>query len=362
MLLKTGLMLGPDLSLLIAACRAAYGDGEVWVAAHSAIQWDQVAALAKRHRVQALCWHGLGEARPLVPDAVADELAQATRDTIGQGMRMAGEAGRLKQALDAAGIDLLFIKGATLGSLAYPQPFLKMAVDIDLVVGPDRLRDACVVLRSAGYHPIVPNRTEVEDIERWHQKSKESMWRHLDAGFQLDLHTRLADQPGLIPTIGINSPRQSVTVAPGVELPTLAPDELFAYLCVHGAWSAWFRLKWPCDLAALLHGKGHHEIERLYDRSLELGVGRASAQALLVAELIFGLSLSDRLRERLRADVANRWLAAIALRQLTAEREPLDRTLGTATIHLSQLVMVPGASNITAELARQVRSVLGAAQ
>jgi hypothetical protein len=57
------------------------------------------------------------------------------------------------------------------------------------------------------------------------------------------LHSRLADSPELIPAIGAGSPHQKVEVVPGIVLPTLAADELFPYLCVHGALSAWFGVK-----------------------------------------------------------------------------------------------------------------------
>jgi len=77
-------------------------------------------------------------------------------------------------------------------------------------------------------------------------------------------------------------------VAPGIRLPTLARDEQFAYLCVHGASSAWFRLKWISDLAGVLHGQSGEMIERLFERSQALGAERAAGQALLLADRLFG--------------------------------------------------------------------------
>ena len=46
-------------------------------------------------------------------------------------------------------------------------------------------------------------------------------------------------------------------------MPTLADEPLYAYLCVHGASSAWFRLKWIADLNALLAGRTAEEIAAL---------------------------------------------------------------------------------------------------
>ena len=118
-----------------------------------------------------------------------------------------------------------------------------------------------------------------------------------------------------------SSPQPSLCqVAKGIELPTLGKDELFAYLAVHGASSAWFRLKWITDFAALLHGESADEIERLYARSQQLGAGRAAAQALLLAEQIYGIGTGDRLHKRLRGDPVNRWLERIA--EQTTRRHP----------------------------------------
>jgi hypothetical protein len=145
-------------------------------------------------------------------------------------------------------------------------------------------------------------------------------------------------------------------------LPTLREEELFAYLCVHGASSAWFRLKWVSDLAALLSDKDSRQVERLHDRSQQLGAGRAAAQALLVADAVFGICLSNSFRDRLRTDPLNRWLAQVSMRRLTADREPLDQPLGTVGIHATQLVMIPGAANLASEIARQMRLVMGRAR
>src|SRR6202008_1164170 len=110
---------------------------------------------------------------------------------------------------------------------------------------------------------------------------------------------------------------QMVSITDGIALPTLANDELFAYLCVHGASSAWFRLKWVADLAAFLGGRSPEEIARLHDRAQEYGAGRAAAQALLLVEQIFSIEIGSGLRQQIADDSMNCWLVAVASRQLT---------------------------------------------
>jgi hypothetical protein len=210
------------------------------------------------------------------------------------------------------------------------------------------------VLEQLGFRLVVPLESSL--LERWHRQRKESVWRSSD-GLYLDLHSRLADSPRLIPAIDASSPQRPVEVAPRIALPTLAGDELFAYLCVHGASSAWFRLKWIADLAALLSHCGDEEIERLYECSQQLGAGRAAAQALLLAAATFGTAAASDLERRLAGKPVNRWLANAAWSQLVRDSEPTQVRLGTAAIHLTQLLLLPGAGFKLRELSRQFRDM-----
>jgi len=187
------------------------------------------------------------------------------------------------------------------------------------------------------------------------------VWSRPEERLHVELHTRLADNRRLIPAIGIESPRRQVEIAAGIALPTLAPDELFAYLCVHGASSLWFRLKWISDLAGLIDGLSAAEIDQLYARSQELGAGRAAGQALLLADRLFDSLRHSRLRDRLMTDAAVRRLAEAAFRQVAGRaepREPTARPFGTWRIHWTQLLLLPGASFTLGEAARQLRDAV----
>ena len=352
-----------ELQLIIASCRTNF-KGEVAVAVDrisEEIDWTRVLALSRRHRVQGLCWHGLAPIGPIMPAAIAEQLQRDASSVAETNLRIAAESARLLKLFRSENAALLFLKGLTLGALAYRDPFRKMGWDIDLLIAADRLAHAARLLRSAGYSPITPAASDDDALQRWHRSRKESVWHHADGGFDIDLHTRLADHPALLLNVGIQSPTRPVQVAKGIELPTLGKDELFAHLAVHGASSAWFRLKWITDFAALLHGESADEIERLYARSQQLGAGRAAAQALLLAEQIYGTGASDRLHKRLRGDPVNRWLERLAERQLAGIREPTERLLGTAAIHYSQPFLLPGWRFKASEVTRQLGDIVGAA-
>ncbi|HYD38273.1 MAG TPA: nucleotidyltransferase family protein, partial [Allosphingosinicella sp.] len=245
-----------------------------------------------------------------------------------------------------------------LGALVYGSVGPKMGWDIDLLVPPSAVEAAATVLEAAGYRLDLPSGPRArERLAAFHRHWKESVWKSADGALTVELHTRLADNPALLPEVGCDSPVRRVEVAKGRFLPTLGGDELFAYLSVHGASSAWFRLKWIADVAALLSSLPPAAIERLYRRSQQLGAGRAAGQALLLCERLFATPLPPALAAELAADRTNRWLLAVALRKLagrTLATELHDTRFGTVSIHLMQLALLPGLGFKLGELGRQL--------
>ena len=354
------LVISAEFRLLVECCSRAFttGDERRLDNLAVAVDWGRFVRLARFHRVQGLAWNALGSAETAVPDDVADALSADSREIAATNLRISAEAPALRVAFEGAGIPLLFVKGLTLAALAYPKPMLKMGWDIDLLVAEADVARAGEVLSKRGYRRTTPD--PARDLAKWHSRQKESIWARPDERLYVELHTRLADNRRLIPGVGIDSPRREVAVADGISLPTLAADELFAYLCVHGASSLWFRLKWITDLAALLSACPPDEIERLHEGSQELGAGRAAAQALLLADDLYGtLNGSDGLADRLERDRAGRRLAAAALKQLAGNadaREPTGSFLGTLAIHWTQLLLLAGPRFALGEAVRQLRA------
>ncbi|HEU0099009.1 MAG TPA: nucleotidyltransferase family protein [Allosphingosinicella sp.] len=349
-----------EFELVAACCRwppSPARDSAVLEAA-AGIDWDLAARIAARHRVEALVWNALRQAGAAVPAEAAAGFQAATARITRQNLMLTAESLRLAALLDEAGIRHLFVKGVSLGVLAYGSIGPKMGWDIDLLVPPEAIEAAARLLEGAGYRLASPRgRRGRERLALWHSHWKESVWAARDGRLTVELHSRLNDNPMLLPAVGPDSPSRSVEVAKGRHLLTLRGDELFAYLCIHGASSAWFRLKWIADVAALIGDCPPAEIERLYRRSQALGAGRAPAQALLLCERLFATPLPPALAEELRSDRVNRWLLAIAMRKLagrTLTAELDEKLLGTGTIHLMQFALLPGLKFKYAELRRQL--------
>ncbi|HEX8380682.1 MAG TPA: nucleotidyltransferase family protein [Allosphingosinicella sp.] len=353
--------LPPEFQLVAACCRwppSPARDEALAAAAAGGVDWALVLRIAERHRVEGLVWSALSRSAAPVPEDVGERLQAAAARIVRQNLVLTGESLRLTALLERAEVRHLFVKGVTLGVLAYGSIGPKMGWDIDLLVPLESVEAAAAALESAGYRLALPAGPRArERLGLWHRHWKESVWAKPDGNLTVELHSRLNDNPLLLPEIGSDSPRQQVEVSKGRSLATLRTDELFAYLCVHGASSAWFRLKWIADVGALLGSSPPAEIERLYRRSQALGAGRAPAQALLLCERLFATELPAALAAELRSDPVNRWLLAVSLRKLagrTITAELDEKLLGTGTIHLMQFALLPGLKFKFAELRRQL--------
>lgn len=352
-----------EFNLLVAACRRVFDPiARLEAVSPASVDWERFLRLARFHRAEGLAWSGLESAGLELPDSARETLRQLAQGVAARNLAMLAASADLLERFNRAGVPLLFVKGLPLGVLAYGSPWLKAAVDVDLLIDEARLQDAVAALRACGYRREGGRPEEIGALRAWHRLRKDSEWAKAGSTARVDLHTRLTDHRALIPTVGLASPRQLVEITPGCRLPTLSTDEMFAHLCVHGASSAWFRLKWITDLAALLHPMAPDEIARLQRRSQELGAGRAAGQALLLADTLFGtLNPCPELRVSLRADNHARRLCRSALRQLSGRPEPVEPTArlgGTLRIHLTQFLLLPGIGFKASELVRQARAAV----
>jgi hypothetical protein len=353
-----------EFDLAVHCCRLAFDPGAAAPAPGHVrnLDWERFYRLIRFHRVQGLVWQSISALDIAIPGEIARRIAEDAARIAASNREILAECQALADALTAREIEFLILKGLPLGVLAYGSPWFKAAVDVDLLIDDARLDDSLAVLRSCGFRREDDRPEDPRALRAWHRYRKDSEWFKPGSTARVDLHTRLTDNPALIPTLGLRSPRQCVDVTETCRLCTLSKDELFAHLCVHGASSAWFRLKWVTDLAALLSSRSGDQLRHLYCRSQELGAGRAAGQALLLADELYGtLGECADLRDRLEADRWTRWLYRQALRQLAGRDEPAEptaRRTGTLRIHMTQLLLLPGPAFKASEFVRQARAAL----
>lgn len=333
----------PREFILAAACaawpRSEHRADTIRRGAAEVGDWGRFYRVVLRHRIAGLAYDGMTAARIALPSDVVAALRAEAGALARQSLVMAAEATRLHRALADSDIPGAFLKGSTLAMLAYGSLGLRHGKDIDILVPQDRAAAAAKLVERLGYRRTRPHPgLDEAKIRRWPSTFKDFSYVHERSRVPLELHWRLSDNPRLIPVPPASSWTR-IAIGEGIALPTLAPDDLLTYLCAHGAYHAWFRLKWIADIGALL--ARHRESARgLLARSEATGQGRLAVLALTLSRDLLGTAIPPDAGFEERP--LSRLLARIALAAMTrgeAETEPEDMLFGSTLISLSAYLL-----------------------
>ncbi|UOK69469.1 nucleotidyltransferase family protein [Ancylobacter polymorphus] len=209
---------------------------------------------------------------------------------------------RLQRLFDAAGIEVIFFKGALVGQRAYGSLAVKHGKDIDFLVPPEDLAATFALLAGEGYQPVFPAAPlTAARIDALRDFQIEAVMVDPTRGVQLEPHWRLTENRRLLPLGPLRAGAGKRESLGGVPIRGFHPDDEFAYLCVHGVRSGWFRLKWLADLHALLAGHAEEERLRLYRHAVGRGAGPAALLAYGLCRDLFALPVPAALARAVEA-------------------------------------------------------------
>ena len=215
--------------------------------------------------------------------------------------------------------------------------------DIDLLLASETLPAATALILRAGYRRFdpPPNISDAR-LRRLMPLRKDLGFIHPVSGLRIELHWRLFLNPYAMAEPSIMAASRIVPLAGAGGLRTLGEEDLFAYLCMHGALHWWNRLKWLADVNALLASTPEDGVERLVRAAEARGAGRAAAQALLLCRKLFQTPLPASLTATLDKSITMRWLVATALNAMTlgqGEYDPHEVRFGTTRGSLSTVLL-----------------------
>jgi len=223
------------------------------LASDSRLDWDWFVRIIERNQVLPLAYRNLREAlqdgrRLGTLAALKDKVVGLTSHSLSQ----AAELVRISEAASSANIKIITLKGVSLSVVAYDQVALRSPGDIDLLIEPSQVFDFERVLMELGYIRYEPRAKltprRLKHYLRYYKHFAyicESKSVNLEVHWRLFHNTRLSEpEIGTLPTIKVPIGSSAIS--------TLSRNELFLYLCVHGAVHGWPILKWLADIAALL--------------------------------------------------------------------------------------------------------------
>lgn len=338
--------LSPEFSL-VAACTiwppSDRRDEAIRSAAAQPLSWTHFLRVARRHRVVGLVHDGLDRTKPDMAPEIARELSSQTTARVLESLAMAAEAVRLQRLFDNAGVEVLFLKGSALAMLAFGNLGLRESKDIDLLVSNYDLPAAVDLITGVGYRRFDPPM----DISDNQLQMLMSLRRDLgffneQTGLHLELHWRPFLNPYAADVSSIMAKSQVVLLTGTAGVQTLGEEDLFTYLCVHGALHWWTQLKWLADIGAIIAVAADDKVERLCQAAEAKGAGRAAAQAMRLCQRVLYAGLPPSLSTQYAHSTTVRWLEKTAINAMTAGRGEIDRhelRFGTTRGSLSALLL-----------------------
>jgi hypothetical protein len=320
----------PELALAIACARWPIDDDglrELREDIGRVRDWSGFLAWVRRHRIGPLVHRNLSEsASPAVPEPVAERLRADAAENARRVLSQIAEAARLTRILAEAGISSLLIKGPLLSVIAFGDPVMRENRDIDLLVDPDLTLEADRLISGAGFRRFAPDFDLTEHQSEIYRRFRCEFGYHSSrTGVVCELHWRLGANGSLLPleTKMLQAQSRALSVG-GQDFGTLPEDEMFLYLCVHGAVHVWFRLKWIADIAALLHKMDASEVARIARHARLLAVRLPFHQALILAHGLLAAPVPSEILAEAHADKAARRMAIAAHKAIAWRGSPAE--------------------------------------
>ena len=306
-------------------------DAAIRARAAAVRDWPAFLALARRHRVEIPIARALRRLELDVPEAVRGPLGAAAKRQEIQSALMGAAACEIHKALCDEDIQVVTLKGAPLGVIAFGDPAMRQVRDVDLLVQPDDFAHAAAVMRRLGYRRTLPAESAGPRLLRlWQRLRKDHTFQR--GRILVEFHWRATENPFLLQLPWDSRSWRKIPVGSGCQLNALGPQDMFAYLCIHGAVTGWHRLKWLADVAALLAQETPETIGVLFDAALARGAGRAAGQAMLLCGALLDTVIPATVRQRLAADRATVRLAEVALYALLQDGVTERSMRGFATL------------------------------
>jgi len=160
----------------------------------------------------------------------------------------------IADALEAAGVRFIVLKGFPLSQKIYGNPFMRITGDLDLLIAPPWMRQAIAALAGLGYLPAFEPWPACEKKEKQLARFRNQFaMQHPRSGIIAELHWRLFYYP-VIPAARmeaiVEANLTSITVA-GRSFQTLGQEMDLLYLIIHGGLHGYSRLKWLADVVFL---------------------------------------------------------------------------------------------------------------
>jgi hypothetical protein len=250
-----------------------------------------------------------------LPEGQSKQLLELHKEVMFHALRMESRLVELAASFDAAGVDMVVLKGSALAHSVYPDPSWRPFGDTDLLVRTRDWETAFALLAEAGFSPKFP-----EPRPGFRARFGHTACHVDDAGFELDLHRTLVAGPfGLWMDPEELFDHTAKFELGGSVLHRLDDSAAFVHACLHAALGHRPPLLMPVRDVAQLVSRPTLDWTLLADWASRWKVGVVIEHALTLAAEILGWEAPETAEELIRSQYPSR-RARRALEAYTTDR------------------------------------------
>ncbi len=278
------------------------------------LDWEYVIAISSRNGLLPLLSRNLLQDFPdAIPAEIRERLSTFYQSHAQENLFLSFKLAEIVKLLENNEIPVFSFKGPTLAIQAYGDPALRHYVDLDLLVQPRHFDRAIELFVRSGYKSATPSGPLRRKLLFFTRKKDVNLFS-LDDRVQVELHWKLSGSHFSLPfELDRLWNRMEFLNLGGTEIRVLAFNDLFVYLCLHGARHGWERIAWISDLRELIlrreaaigtidwNDVGHH--------AREYGCEKVVALGLFLVHDLFGSRSDDPGPGRIDADDIHRKIA-----------------------------------------------------
>lgn len=317
--------LSPELQLLVRCAQPSLQRDHsscIEPLLHRDLDWQRVADLAQLHGLSPLVYTRIG---PQLDTPLPGTILKLKRDAVEwtrYTLVHTGEMKRLVPHFQANGIETIVLKGPSLAQRIYGQIALRPFGDLDLLVQPQDVARAWMLLEAEGYAPAyavrhaqLPALMQADNHLPLHRAADNAC---VELHWTLFARTRATsfDMRGAWA-------RREPLVVRDLPVMTLAPRDLVHFLLLHGAKHMWCRLVWLTDVAWFMMRYPAFDWSALLEHARQSGTLRMVLVGLALTREVFQCPLENAVARGIAADTQVPPLAAWMWQRLLTGNQTL---------------------------------------
>jgi hypothetical protein len=289
------------------------------------LQWVCLVEEAARHRLGPLVWRRLvdGPWAETLPAEPRERLRSLYVRNAYRNATLLRETAQAVEALAAAGIPTMLLKGVHLSGFVYEEPALRSMADIDIMVPRGKLAEAERIFVARGYGP--EPRADLEAFCAW-SNHLEKLEKPGAGVIEIHYAIERPTSPFRIDTDALWARARAVRVS-GVQAWALCDEDLLLHICLHTSYHHHFdrsALKGLVDVQTLLVRRGSAlDWDRVVAVANEWGIGNFVYCTLQLVHTILNVNAPTDVLARLAHEPVDEEMTRIAARYILAPQVDL---------------------------------------